>query len=175
MKSLLLVTTFFVALSFKANAITLDYGDLVGIWDTPNDNAAFISSNVGGLNLTELARNENKFYSEGLLNVPTKPTVFGYKSEPTEGLWAYVKGAKVDYLAVATTSHFALYGYNSPEWIGLWTTDAIAAMLNSAGEGMTHITAYTVSAVPLPAAAPLFASALALFGFINYRRKARKS
>jgi hypothetical protein len=177
------VVIFFILVSFNAKAITVDYGEFIDVWDTPNDTAELITADLAGTgwalsagqSLTELARNDNTFYSDGLFNVPLSPTVFGYGTESTDGVWAYIGGARVDYLAVATTSNFALYGYNSSQWIGLWTTDAISDFLMSAGEGMTHITAYTVSAVPLPAAAPLFASALALFGFINHRRKTRKS
>ena len=183
-KVVLSTVVLFTLFSFNAFAISLDYGELVNVWEAPNNTSASVKTHLAdtswalseGQNLTQLARNSDTFYTDGLLNVPLAPTFFSYNTgEATDGLWAYLGGAKVDFLAVATTTHFALYGYNSPEWIGLWTTDAISDFVNSTGQGMANITAYSISAVPLPAAAPLFASALALFGFINHRRKARKS
>lgn len=180
-KGVFMATVLFLLYPLTVSAVALDYGELVGVWDTPNDTSQLVSNYLSdtdwaladGQKLTELARNENVFYSEGLLNVPLSPTIFGYNSEPTDGLWAYLGGAKVDFLTVATSSHFALYAYSNSQWIGMWTTGAISDFINSTGQGMQHITAYSISAVPLPAAAPLFATAIALFGFVRYRRKGK--
>jgi len=183
-KVVLSTAMMYMLLSFNAFAISLDYGQLVNVWEAPDNTAMSVKTHLAdtswaltdGQKLTELARNSDTIYTDGLFNLPLAPTFFGYNTgKSTDGLWAYLGGAKVDFLAVATTTHFALYSYNSPEWIGLWTTDAISDFVNKTGQGMAHITAYSVSAVPLPAAAPLFVSAIALFGFINHRRKARKS
>ncbi|HEB67261.1 MAG TPA: hypothetical protein ENI93_04875 [Gammaproteobacteria bacterium] len=124
--------------------------------------------------VTELARNEDYIYQDGLLNVTLYPEVLSSQtSEANVGLWAYLGKGTVDVLAVASAGYVALYGYDAGAKYGGWTTGDIAAFLNPDSpkyQGMSHITAYSISPVPLPATAPLFLAGLLLFGFLNRKR-----
>ena len=160
------------------------FGDLIDIWkvsEEGNDNVNSVADHLAGTTwlsdeqkLTELARNESEFYSEGLLNISLYPNLLSYAdSEGKVGLWAYEGHETVDFLAVASAGYVALYGYEPSATSGGWTTADIAGFINDENpnlRGMSHISAYNIGVVPLPAAAPLFASALAVFGFVTYRR-----
>ena len=184
---LFIVLIAFLAAPLSATAITLDqatnfssnfgsgFGDLIDVWkvsEEGNDNSSIVASKAGVSGITELARNEDQWFSDGLVSVPLYPTLFGQNTgESSVGLWAYLGSATVDYLAVASAGYVALYGYDPSARYGGWTTADIAAVTERHLQGMSHITAYSIGVVPLPAAAPLFASALVLLGFIAYRRR----
>jgi len=82
------------------------------------------------------------------------------------GTWDYT-AATVDFLTVMTAGYVVLYGYDPAAMSGGWTTADIAAYLDRPLQGVSHITAYGIG--PLPAAAPLFVSALTLIGLVSYR------
>lgn len=161
------------------------FGELIDIWkvsEEGNDNTNSVADHLAGTTwlsgeqkITELARNESEFYSDGLLNTSLYPNLLSsVSSEGKVGLWKYIGEGSVDFLAVASAGYVALYGYEPSATSGGWTTADIASFINNENprlRGMSHISAYSIGVVPLPAAAPLFASALAVFGFLAYRRR----
>lgn len=177
-----------------ASGFGAGFGTLIDIWkvsESGNDNvdtvsAALARTGWGGQPLneqfngaptpkvTELARNEDYLYQDGLLNITLYPEVLSSQtSEANVGLWAYLGKGSVDVLAVASAGYVALYGYDPGARYGGWTTGDIAAFLNPDSpkyQGMSHITAYSISPVPLPATAPLFLAGLLLLGFLNRKR-----
>ncbi len=194
LKGLMLSLLFVV--SGSVSAITLDqamdyasgfgagFGTLIDIWkvsENGNDNvntvsAALTNSGWGsGAQVTELARNEDVLYQNGLLNVTLYPEVLSSGTgEANVGLWAYLGRGTVDVLAVASAGYVALYGYEPGANYGGWNTGDIAMFLNPESprfQGLSHLTAYSISAVPLPATAPLFLAGLLLIGFLQRRRK----
>ena len=172
----------------KSNAYTYDeatalagsygsgFGELIDIWKVPpNDHPDSVTQHLigtswelsEGQSLTELARNEDTPMTDGLSMTSLYGGPIG-SSEAKVGTWDF-SGGSVNYLAVMTASYVALYGYDPAAMSGGWTTADIANFIDRPLQGISHITAYGV--VPLPAAAPLFASALALYGFFAYRRR----
>ncbi len=179
--------------SSVSQAITLDqatnfasnfgagFGNLIDIWsvsdrgtDTTDTVAAALAGVGKNVTVTELARNNDFIYQDGLLNITLYPEVLSYGTgEASVGLWAYLGRETVDVLAIASAGYVALYGYDPSARYGGWSTGDIARFLNPASPnytGMTSITAYSISPVPLPATAPLFLAGLALFGFLNRKR-----
>jgi len=166
----------------EATAIASSYGsgfgELIDIWKVPpNDNTDSVTEHLigtswelsSGMSLTELARNEDTAITNGLSLTSLYGGPIG-SSEARVGTWDY-NGGTVNFLTVMTASYVALYGYDPAAISGGWTTADIAGFVERPLQGMSHITAYGVGVVPLPAAAPLFASALALYGFISHRRR----
>jgi hypothetical protein len=154
------------------------FGELITIWEVPPiDNPESVANNLigtswelsSGENLVELARNEDTFSSDGLSLTSLYGGDIG-SSEARVGKWDYT-GGTVNFLTVMTSHYVALYGYDPAVMNGGWTTADIAGFIDRPLQGMSHITAYGIGVVPLPAAAPLFASALALYGFIAHRRR----
>ncbi len=169
-----------------ASGFGAGFGTLIDIWnvsESGSDNAdtvaAALARNGWGADqtsykVTTLARNQDYIYQDGLLNVTLYPEILSSQtSEATVGLWAYLGRGTVDVLAVASAGYVALYGYEGGTRYGGWTTGDIAAFLNPespAFQGMSQITAYSISPVPLPATAPLFLAGLLLLGFLNRKR-----
>ncbi len=189
LRRLLLVISFLLV-SANASAITLDqavgyaagfgggFGTLIDVWSVDEqggDSTANVAAALGVSSVTQLARNNDVFYSSGLLNVSLYPDVFAYNTgDQLVGLWGYLGQGTVDVLAVSTAGFVALYGYEPGTRFGGWSTLDIAGFLNPDSpnyQGMTSIAAYSISAVPLPATAPLFLAGLLLFGFLRRRRK----
>jgi hypothetical protein len=101
-------------------------------------------------------------YSVNVWKESTGTNQFTYKFSGTS--WKGDEGSK--------TSTFDNFNHNSYSSFGSnWSSYDIACFVN--GDRKHHGTSYdhNYGVVPLPAAAPLFASALAVFGFIAYRRK----
>ncbi len=178
--------------SSVSQAITLDqatnyasnfgagFGNLIDIWsvsdrgaDSTDTVAAALASVGRNVQVTELARNNDFIYQDGLLNVTLYPEVLSSGTgEASVGLWAYLGRGSVDVLAIASAGYVALYGYDPSARYGGWSTGDIARFLNPDNPnytGMTSIAAYSISPVPLPATAPLFLVGLLLFSL--FRKK----
>lgn len=140
------------------------FGTLVGVYDG-NSTLDNISS-VLGVKVNILADSDepnSNFVIDPLYFKDSDP------SEPIIGTWDYLAGV-VDYLVVKASNQFAIYAYDSAV-AGGWSTLDIIKTVGNLREpyAMSHLTA--IGVVPLPAAAPLFLSALAVFGFVASRRK----
>lgn len=152
-----------------ANAYGDGFGDLVGVYDG-NSTLSNVSS-ILGTEVKFLADSDepnSNFSFDTLYFKDSDP------NEPVIGTWDYNPLAGVvDYMVVKASTQFAIYAYDSAI-AGGWSSLDIIKTFGNLNEpfSMSHLTA--VSAVPLPAAAPLFLSALAIFGFVTSRRKKQK-
>lgn len=182
-----LVLLALLATPIHVNAYTLDeattmagaygsgFGSLVGVYD------GNVSGDLGPL--TTILQNEGLLDPSLTLQTLAKSdepnpdfvvdTLYFKDNDPTEpvvGTWDYLAGV-VDFMVVKASTQFAVYAYDSAIAGGWSSLDIIKTFGNTAEPffAMSHLTA--VSAVPLPAAAPLFLSALALIGFVASRRK----
>jgi len=92
--------------------------------------------------------------------------------EPISGQWNFSGPGLVDIIVVKAGNDYAAFLFSDANTanmrnIGLWDTAQLG------GIGMSHITAYQISAVPLPAALPLLGSAFAALGMVGWRRRRR--
>jgi len=178
---LTLVISLFAA-SLQVNAYTLSaeaqlaydtagaygdgFGSLLGVYDgnsTIDNITSILGSEVRFLADTD---GSNPDFSFDTLYFKDNDT-----SEPIIGTWDYNPLAGVvDYLVVKASTQFAIYAYDSATAGGWSSLDIIKTFGNlNQPFSMSHLTA--ISAVPLPMAAPLFLSALVLFGFVKTRRR----
>lgn len=142
-------------LTTQANANIVS-GNFLGVF-SGNDSEIELETLFAGNTFTQLAKVETPATSNNGLNL-TNISVNG-DNEPVSGNWSYSGSDLVDFLIVKAGNSFAVYKYTDANTdnmrnIGLWDTSA----LNN--KGMSHISAYRVSAVPIPAAVWLFGAGL---------------
>lgn len=166
----LIVAAVVVALSPDARAAIV-LGTQIGGVIGGNDSATIVSTLVG-TTVTQLAKVELPATSSNGLTLSNIVFNSDTPPEPISGQWAFSGPGVVDYIAVKAGPDFVIFLFSDANTsntrnIGLWNT----ALLSN--KGLSHLTAYQIAAVPLPAALPLFASALAAFGFVGWRRRAQ--
>ncbi len=145
-------------------------GDHLGTF-SGNDSEAALLSDLG-LQVTQLARVDTPATSTGGLTLSNIVFNSDVPPEPISGQWDFSGPGLVDILVVKAGNAYAAFLYSDANTsnmrnTGLWNT----ALLGN--KGLSHITAYQVSAVPLPAALPLLGSAFAALGIVRWRRRRR--
>ncbi|MHA1600696.1 MAG: hypothetical protein ACTSW2_07700 [Alphaproteobacteria bacterium] len=165
--ALVLVTVFVPGDNARA---ALVLGDHLGTF-SGNDSESALLSELG-LQVTELAKVETPATSTDGLTLSNIIFNDDDPPEPISGQWDFSGAGLVDIIVVKAGQDYAVFLFSDTNTsnmrnTGLWST------LELGGIGMSHITAYQLSAVPLPAALPLLGSALATFGFVGWRRRKR--
>jgi len=159
--TILLLAAVFLPGVASANMVT---GNFLGVF-SGNDSESAMLSNLG-ITVTELAKVDWPATSNDGLEL--SGLIFNDDNEPTSGQWDYAGMGIVGYLVVKAGPNFAVYEYNDvitgnmPN-TGLWDTSDLS------NKGMSHITAYQASVVPVPAAIWLFGSGL--IGLVGFTRR----
>ena len=155
--------------SARANVVL---GDYLGTF-SGNDSESALLADLG-FQVTELAKVETPATSAGGLTLSN--TVFNtdMPPEPIAGQWAFSGPGLVDIIVVKAGNQYAAFRYTDANTdfmrnVGLWNTVELDEGIGLIG--MSHITAYQISAVPLPAALPLLGSAFAALGMVGWRRR----
>ncbi len=144
-------------------------GDHLGTFLSVNDSEAQLLVDLG-LQVTLLARVESPATTSGGLTL--SDFMLNGDLEPISGQWQFSGPEVVDIIVVKAGNDYAAFLFTVANTanmlnIGLWDTSFLG------NKGMSHITAYQISAVPLPAALPLLGSAFAALGFVGWRRRRR--
>jgi len=166
----LIVALFFGMVLFPAQQATANVvsGDFVNVF-AGNDSEAALESLFPALSFTQLAKVETPDTSNGGLGLDL--LVFtGTSNQPTSGQWGYTGPESVDYFVVKAGNNYALYHYTDANTlnmrnIGHWDTTELE------NKGMSHVTAYSVSTVPIPTAVWLLGSGL--IGLVGISRRHR--
>lgn len=150
-----LLLSLLVCFTQQANANIVS-GDFLGVY-SGNDSETALEALFSGYTFTQLAKVETPATSNNGLNL-TNISVNG-DNEPVAGNWSYSGSDLVDFLIVKSGNKFAVYEYtdlntDNMRNIGIWDTSELK------DKGMSHISAYRVSAVPIPAAVWLFGAGL---------------
>ena len=124
-------------------------------------------------NLTPQNPTSVKGYTEGVFNLtPDSLTLVGQAEQEGDAAGAFSSDTAFNYLAIHFGGSELFFNWNTG--INSFTIadfKSITAGVDGKGGGLSNFRAYTdVSAVPLPAAAWLFGSAL--MGFMGFRRNA---
>lgn len=169
LSALVLATILVPGSDARANIVLGDYlGTFAG-----NDSESALLSDLGYM-VTELARVETPETSVDGLTLSNIVFNTDMPPEPISGQWEFSGAGLVDILVVKAGNEYAAFLYTDANTsnmrnIGLWDTSQLG------GIGMSHITAYQIAVIPLPAALPLLGSALATFGIAGWRRRRGKS
>ena len=161
--------------------------NLLSITDV-NDSDAAVFSGLVGMTTDELARVDwDIVLGDTQASAGLSVTTTTGSTTPTAGSWDYSGAGTVDYLAMRFNGWTAIFEVTDGDATGLWDTAAFGdAYMNAvetcsgSGRGqscnttyeaydMSHITAYSVSAVPVPAAVWLFGSGL--IGLVGMARR----
>ncbi len=82
------------------------------------------------------------------------------------------------FITIKSGNGFAAFLLDTTQTTGEWTTAALFPTKKSGGKDMSHMSIFysesSVTAVPLPAAFPLYAAGIAILGFLGYRKKILK-
>lgn len=160
MEKILAATAACFLLAGPALAGTLSFGDYLGTFGG-NDNEASVAAALGvdEANVIFLAKVDWPDTEEDGLEISN--LVLNDDDEPTSGEWTYT--GLVDLIVIKAGPEFAIYLYDPATSAGLWDTSGVA------NRGLSHITAYQLEPIPLPAAVWLMVSAL--FGLGYFRRR----
>ena len=167
LSALVLVAVLVPGSDARANIVL---GDHLGTF-AGNDDVSSLFSDLG-LQVTQLAKVEDPATSADGLTLSF--IMFNGDSEPISGQWEFTGAGLVDILVVKAGNDYAVFMYTDANTsnmrnIGLWDTSQLD------NKGMSHITAYQLAVIPLPAALPLLGSALATFGIVGWRRRHGKT
>ncbi|WP_025899201.1 hypothetical protein [Sneathiella glossodoripedis] len=79
------------------------------------------------------------------------------------------------FLTIKSGNGFAAFLLDTTETSGEWTTAALFPTKRGGGKDLSHMSLFysnsSLTAVPLPAAFPLYAAGVAILGFLGWRRK----
>jgi hypothetical protein len=79
------------------------------------------------------------------------------------------------FITIKSGNGFAAYLLDTSQTSGEWTTAALFPTKKGSGKDLSHMSIFysesSVTAVPLPAAFPLYAAGIAILGFLGYRKR----
>lgn len=152
-------------LIFSPASAAVVQGDYLGT-SGGNDSEAALLAAIG-VSVLEVEKIDSPATANGDFQISN--FTFNGDGEPTSGEWSYTGTELVDYIVIKAGPAFAIYHYtdlntSNMRNMGIWDTSGVD------NKGLSHITAYTVAAVPVPAALWLMASGLTGLGFLRRRQ-----
>ena len=147
----------------SANA-ALVQGSYLGTF-SGNDNVSSVFANTG-YNVFSLGRVNTPALEEDGLSIEN--TMFNDDNEGIAGSWSYAGPQTADLIVIKAGNQYSVFLFDAANNggmpnMGLWDTSTLD------DKGLSHITAYSITAVPLPAGIWLLASGL--IGLAGMRRR----
>ncbi len=142
------------------------------VYDGANDTTAFIAS-VDPFGITDWTLADKSDGPDGDHNIILKDVV----NDVTSGTWSVdsFNGYSSVMLTMKAGNAFVAYLLDVTNLSGTWTTEGVLVNRQGNGRDLSHMSLYyspdSLTAVPLPAALPLYAVGLAVLGFFGWRKR----